>query len=64
MSGEASYLLESSPEGTKVTNRIELRPSGFFRLAGPLIAAGIRGDVRAAQRRLKELLESKTGTSS
>jgi uncharacterized membrane protein len=33
MSGEASYRLESSPEGTKVTNRIELRPSGFSRLA-------------------------------
>ena len=64
MSGEASYRLESSPEGTKVTNRIELRPSGFSRLAGPLIAAGIRRDVRAAQRRLKELLESKTGISS
>lgn len=46
MPGEASCRLESSPEGTNVTNRIELRPSGFFRLAGPLIAADIRGDVR------------------
>ena len=64
MSGEALYRMESSPEGTKVTNRIELRPSGLSRLAGPLVAAGIRRDVRTAQRRLKELLESETGISS
>jgi uncharacterized protein YndB with AHSA1/START domain len=64
MSGEASYRLESSPKGTKVTNTIELHPRGFARLAGPLIAAGIRRDVRAAQRGLKELFESKAGSKS
>jgi hypothetical protein len=56
--GQASYHLVSTPEGTRVTNTIELRPSGISRLASPLIEAGIRRDVRSAQLRLKALLES------
>jgi uncharacterized protein YndB with AHSA1/START domain len=59
MPGQASYHLASTPAGTRVTNRIELHPSGIIRLANPLIAAAIRRDVRSAQPRLKELLESR-----
>jgi uncharacterized protein YndB with AHSA1/START domain len=64
MSGQVSYHLEPTPGGTRVTNTIELRRSGFPRLASPLIAAAIRRDVRSAQPRLKELLESKAGSKS
>ena len=64
MPGQASYLLESTPEGTNVTNTVELHPSGLSRLAGPFIAASIRRQMSAAQRTLKELLENRAGISS
>jgi uncharacterized membrane protein len=57
--GEASYLFESAPEGSKVTSKIEIRTEGFSRLAEPLVAASLRRDVQANLGTLKNLLESR-----
>jgi uncharacterized membrane protein len=59
MPGQASYTVE--PAGTdraSLTSRIEMRASGLFRLAEPLIAAGLRRDVDANLGALKGLLEA------
>lgn len=54
---EASYLFESLTAGTKLTSRIEMEAAGFLGLVEPLIAAGLRREVRAALPALKEILE-------
>ena len=55
---EASYLFESTAEGTKLTSRIEMHAAGLFGLAEPLIAAGLRREMKAAFGVLKDLLEN------
>jgi uncharacterized protein YndB with AHSA1/START domain len=58
--GHGSYVVE--PEGTdcaKVIARVELRPSGLFRVAEPLMAAVLSRDVAANLGDLKGLLEAK-----
>jgi uncharacterized protein YndB with AHSA1/START domain len=55
---EASYLFEPTAEGTRLTSRIEMDASGFMSLAEPLIAAGLRREMKAAFRALKNLLEN------
>lgn len=63
--GEASYLFESTAEGTKLTSKIEMQPGGFFGLAEPLIAASLRREMEAGFGDLKDLLESRAvGISS
>ena len=57
---EASYVFESSVEGTRLTSRIEMDASGFVSLAEPLIAAGLKREMKAAFRLLKDLLETPT----
>jgi len=57
---EASYLFESTAEGTKLTGRIEMHAAGLFGLAEPLIAAGLRRETKAASGVLKDLLENGT----
>jgi uncharacterized protein YndB with AHSA1/START domain len=56
---EASYVFEPVGEGTRVTSRVEMDASGFMSLAEPLIAAGLRREMKAASRALKDLLESR-----
>ena len=56
---QAWYVVE--PEGTdraRLTSRIEMQPSGLFRLAQPLIAASLRREVEANLDDLKVLLEA------
>jgi uncharacterized protein YndB with AHSA1/START domain len=57
---EASYLFEATAAGTRITSRIEMDASGFMSLAEPLIAAGLKREMKAASRVLKELLENRT----
>jgi uncharacterized membrane protein len=62
MGVEASYLVE--PTGTddaRLTSRIEIRPSGLFRLAEPLMAAGLRREVKVNLGTLKRVLEARAG---
>ena len=56
---EASYLFESTAEGTKLTSKIEMQPGGFFGLAEPLIAASLRREMEAGGGNLKDLLENR-----
>lgn len=55
---EASYVFEAVVEGTRVTSTVEMDASGFLSLAEPLIAAGLRREMKAATRVLKDLLEN------
>jgi len=57
---EASYVFESTDEGTRLTSRIEMDASGFMSLAEPLIAAGLKREMKAAFRALKDLLENRS----
>ena len=54
----ASYVFEVVPEGTRVTSRVEMDASGFMSIAEPLIAAGLKREMEAASRLLKDLLEN------
>jgi uncharacterized membrane protein len=62
MPGEGSYFLESTPDGTRVTSRVEMRPRGFSRLAEPLVATSLRRQMTANLPVLKELLERRAAT--
>ena len=57
---EASYDFESVGDGTRVTSLVQMDASGFMSLAEPLIAAGLRREMKAASRALKDLLERPT----
>jgi uncharacterized protein YndB with AHSA1/START domain len=61
---EASYLFESTAEGTKLTSKIEMQPGGFFGLAEPLIAASLRREMEAGGGDLKDLLENRVAEIS
>lgn len=50
--------LEETPEGTKVSALIEGDPSGFFKLAAPLMKGKVAKSVKEDYHRLKELLEN------
>jgi uncharacterized protein YndB with AHSA1/START domain len=56
---ESSYLFEPTPEGTKVTSKVEMQPRGFISLAEPLIAANLRREMEAGFGELKDLLENR-----
>lgn len=55
---EASYLFEATPEGSKVTCKLQMKPQGFSRLAEPIIAASVRRETAAEFGYLKDLLEN------
>jgi len=61
MPGQGTYLFEATPDGTKVTSRVELEPGGLSRLAAPLIAASLRREIAAGLLVLKDLLERQKG---
>jgi hypothetical protein len=52
-----SYALDALPEGTRVTNSVELELRGPGRLLGPVAVPRVRDAVGANLRKLKELLE-------
>jgi hypothetical protein len=54
-----SYALDAIPEGTRVTNTVELELRGPGRLLGPLALPRVRDAVATNLQKLKELLERK-----
>jgi uncharacterized protein YndB with AHSA1/START domain len=64
MPGQGTYLFEATPDGTRVTSRVELEPRGLSRLAEPLIAASLRREIAAGLPVLKELLERQVSRDS
>ena len=56
---EASYLVEPASGGTRLTSRVEMDASRFLSLAEPLIAAGLKREMKAALGVLKGLLEER-----
>jgi uncharacterized membrane protein len=56
MSGSTTF--ESVAGGTRVVDTVEAEPGGFFKLAGPLLVAQIRGQLEKDVKKLKELLEA------
>ena len=56
---EASYMFEPAAGGTRLTSRVLLRAAGpFAGLLQPIMAAGLRREMKAALPALKALLES------
>ena len=58
---EFSYLFESAAEGTKLTGKMQMQPTGLLRLAEPLIAASLRREMKAAAGVLTDLLDNREG---
>jgi len=62
---ETTYTWEPTRDGsTRMTLRNRGTPSGFSRLAAPMMAASMRKANRNDLARLKELLETSTGSGS
>jgi len=51
------YRFEPDRDATRVSMTASVEPRGLFRLLGPVMAAGVRRQVRADHRRLKTVLE-------
>ena len=51
------YRFESDEDATRVSMNAAVEPHGVFRLLAPIMAAGIRRQVKADHRRLKTVLE-------
>jgi hypothetical protein len=51
------YRFEPDGQATRVSMTATAEPFGFFRFLAPVMAAGIRRQVRADHRRLKAILE-------
>jgi hypothetical protein len=58
---EVSYLFGDAPGGTRVRIRVAGEPASWYRLAGPVLAAGVRRSVGNDLRRLAALLEGGSG---
>ncbi len=54
------YRFESAGDGTCVSMTATVEPHGLFRLLRPVMAAGVRRQVKADHRRLKTVLEHTT----
>ena len=60
VSYELTYTLEPVGAATRVTVHFAGEPKGFFKLAEPLLAGGIKKDFVEDHARLKALLESQS----
>lgn len=59
MPGQASYVVQpAGTNGTRLVSRLEMQGHGLLRFAQPVLAAGLRRDVKANLDTLKRLLES------
>ena len=58
------YRFEPDHDATRVQMTASAEPHGIFRLLAPVMAAGIRRQVRADHRRLKALLEHRDTQAS
>ncbi len=54
----ATYTLEADGEATRLTNAVDLRPTGLVRLAAPLATSRVKAAVAKNLARLKRVLES------
>ena len=61
---EASYLFEPTTGGTRLTSRVQMQAAGLFGLLEPVIAAGLRREMKAALPTLKALLEGRSVTAA
>ena len=59
---EASYLLEPTADGTRLSAMVELQPEGIMRLAEPMIAASLKREMESHFEGLKDLLETEGKT--
>jgi len=57
LSGQASYLLDRTADGTKLTNAMDLRPGGVLNLVAPLATSRVRTAVANNLDKLREILE-------
>jgi uncharacterized membrane protein len=57
LSGSMSF--EPAPDGTRVTERIEAEPGGFFKLAEPVILRQQRSQMEQSLQNLKRVMEQK-----
>jgi hypothetical protein len=55
---EVTYRFEDRSPGTRVHIRVAGNPGGFYWLAGPLLARGVKRNVGRDLKNLKKLLES------
>jgi hypothetical protein len=53
---EVTYVFDDAPGGTRVSIRVAGEPSRWYRVAGPVLAAGVRRSVAGDLRRLEALL--------
>ena len=58
--GRFTYLLEPVAGGTRVTNVVELEPSGVLKLVGGLAASRLKSAVGANLNKLKEVMETRS----
>ena len=54
---EVSYRFEDAPGGTLARINVRGEASGFFRLAAPLLAAGVKRNITKDLKTLKRLME-------
>ena len=59
--GDLTYQLEAVPEGTRLTNEVELEASGPLRIVAPLAAGWVRASVAENLAVLRRLVESAIG---
>jgi uncharacterized membrane protein len=52
------YEFEDAAEGTRMRIRAQGDPSGFYRVAGPMLARAVRRGIERDLRRLKQVLEA------
>ena len=55
---KVNIILEDIGGKTKITNAMDLRLGGFYRLAGPFVARGIRKTMGAEADKIKRILET------
>ena len=61
---DITYRLEAVSRGTRMSVRLAGGGSGFFRLAGPLLAASVRRSIRGDLRRLRDLVRSRPAATA
>jgi uncharacterized protein YndB with AHSA1/START domain len=59
--GDLTYRLEAVPEGTRLTNEVELEASGPLRFVAPLAAGRVRASVAENLSALRRFVESTPG---
>jgi carbon monoxide dehydrogenase subunit G len=60
LSGQASYMLDPTDDGTRLTNAMDLQPKGVLSLVAPLATSRVRAAVANNLDKLKQILEQHT----